>query len=378
MKVVLTGGHLTPALAVLDFLIAHSTECVFIGRRYAQRDTQLEAQEYTEVTRRGISFHAIPAAHISHTSLGENLYSIWEILRSVVQSITVLLAEKPDVVLSFGSYVGVPVAVAARLLGIPLVLHEQTRTPGKASTFIDRVATQVAISFDETASYFSTPTVLTGNPLRSEILKTDAPKPSWIPREFITELESVPLIYITGGSQGSKALNHCVLNSLDSLLTQFCIVHQTGPDSNQSNWHDTIADRLSTLAPELGNRYCARAWLLAEELSWVYTHTAIVCGRSGANTVAEIEARRLPAVFVPLPHAHDSEQHHNALPLVHSGVAILLDQSDLTEDTLRLALEAQLSQKAAIQERYSHIRSPHLGAPERMYRILEDVTAQKH
>jgi UDP-N-acetylglucosamine--N-acetylmuramyl-(pentapeptide) pyrophosphoryl-undecaprenol N-acetylglucosamine transferase len=238
--------------------------------------------------------------------------------------------EKPDVAISFGSYVALPVVVAAWILGIPCITHEQTVKGGLANKLISRFAKKIAISWSDSLKFFpKDKCVLTGNPIRSEILNLRKKR------------TSRPVIFITGGNQGAHAINEIVLEIIGPLLEKYEVVHQTG-GAERFRDYEMLTARVSQLSSRLQNRYSAAKWLNSAELTSVYERTALVVGRSGANTVSEVAALGIPALFVPLPWAGQGEQRYNAEMLVGLGAAIVLPQEHLTPKRLLAAINAMI------------------------------------
>lgn len=346
MKVLVTGGHLTPAIALIDYLQQHEPdmELLFIGREFS-RGTEQKAHERREVTRRGVPFIPLHSGKLSFSNPLQLCIQSVRIAIATLKAVGILLKYKPDTCVSFGSYVAVPVAVAAWLLRIPTITHEQTKTAGFANRLIGLLATKVAVSYPESLIHFSKrKTSVTGNLIRERVLTHSAVKPDWIPRQWTT-----PILYITGGSQGSEILNTTVAQCLKSILKDWFIIHQCGSPTRTRDYAAELHILASQLPKRLQQRYCIREWLTEDELSWVYSHATAAISRAGANSVEELALRGIPAIFVPLPFSLNDEQLHNAQALSQKQQALLLQQKDLNPETLLHELEVLQQQEKKLR-----------------------------
>src|SRR5437016_2502209 len=164
-KVLITGGHLTPALAVLEELQSKKWSVAYVGRKYAlEGDTSFSA-EYQVIHQKDISFHNITTGRLQRSFTRFTLLSLLKIPIGFLQSTFILLQERPSLVMSFGGYIAVPIVIVAWLCGIPIITHEQTIKPGLANRIIAWFADVICVSWKESASHFpAAKTVVTGNP----------------------------------------------------------------------------------------------------------------------------------------------------------------------------------------------------------------------
>lgn len=336
MRILVTGGHLTPALAVIDKLKGH--EIVFVGRKYALEREQTLSLEYKEITKRGVKFINLNTGRISRSVSLRDFLSILRIPLGLIQGFQIIRKEKPDRILSFGSYLAAPVVLWGWIFQIPIFHHEQTIQPGLASRFSAFLATKVFVSFEETLKYFpQRKTVLTGNPIRRSIF-TIQKKPFEIRK---TE----PVLYITGGSLGSHSINMHVKEILKKLLEVFIVIHQTG-DTKEYEDYERLEKFRNQLAEELKERYYPRKHFFEKELGYVYSLADIVIGRAGANTFFELLALEKPVIFIPLPWSGRKEQQKQAEIFQQNGVGEVFSQSEKSDRLLKLIykMKSQLSQ----------------------------------
>ena len=320
-----TGGHLTPALAVIEEIQTHhpAWDMFFIGRSQAFEGGGSPAQEERLIRALSIPFHPL--------FTGRQGSSLWKFPIGLFQSFFHLASNRPTVVLSFGGYIALPVAIAAWMLRIPIITHEQTDELGLANRIIARFARRVLLARE------------IGVPIRSTLFHPPV-EPSF-PIDA-----TLPLIYITGGSTGATSLNSFVYPNIEKLTRKYCVIHQVGACSNAE------ALRMKDALPkDLHSRYIVVPYLDTPDVAWMYHHAKLIIGRAGANTVAEVAALGLPALFVPLPWAAGDEQSLNAARLEKIGSAVVLDQRNLTPASFMMHAEKMLRnihrhQSAALKE----------------------------
>jgi len=332
MKLIISGGHLTPALALMDYAIARypQTEFVFVGRKYNRESDHQLSQEFQETHQRHVKFIALQAARLTWHHPLKLFPQSFIFVFSLFRALSIMANHRPDVMISFGGYLALPLAIAAWLLRIPIVTHEQTRAVGVSNQLIAHLAQKIAISFPSSAIYFPPhKTVLTGNLVRPQLLKNDYPQPSWLKVD-----EKLPLLYVTGGSQGSEVINMTIKNVLPHLTKEWQVIHQCGADSSKRSYLSELEETKKLLPKTRRARYHIREWVTTEELSWIYHHARLVISRAGANTTYELIYFTIPAVLIPLPFAHHQEQAINAQSLVDSGGAVLLQQKQLSNEVL--------------------------------------------
>jgi UDP-N-acetylglucosamine--N-acetylmuramyl-(pentapeptide) pyrophosphoryl-undecaprenol N-acetylglucosamine transferase len=239
------------------------------------------------------------------------------------QALLILKKFKPDVVVGFGGYVSFPVALAAKTLKIPVVIHEQTLEAGGANRFIGKFADKICISFDSSLKYFpKEKVVLTGNPIREAIHH---------PKKKFQIDSNDPVIYVTGGSQGSHFINHLVSQTLASLLDKYILIHQTGDSSEFRDF-----DKLSILKEGLNNnkrdRYIISKFYSPYEVGSVMRRADLVISRAGVNTISELIVLEKPSYLIPLPISQKDEQLKNAEFLKKLGLGEVGNQKSLTPE----------------------------------------------
>jgi UDP-N-acetylglucosamine--N-acetylmuramyl-(pentapeptide) pyrophosphoryl-undecaprenol N-acetylglucosamine transferase len=333
-KIVITGGHVTPALAVIDILQKKypEIEIVFIGRKYVNEREKSESFEYKEIASRKIRFIHLVTGRFTRAFTVGALQNILTIPYGFSRAYTIIKKEKPDAILSFGGYLALPVAYCAKLQKIPVFTHEQTVVPGLANTMIARIAQKVFISFPESTRHFKSEKVIyTGNPLRESIFKDSAP----------FDLPSgLPAIYITGGSLGAHAINALIEQILPQILEKAVVIHQTGNVQEYDDYH-RLSQFKGMLKADLRKRYILKEHVADDEIGSIYKAVDLVIGRSGANTFFELIALGKPALFIPLPWAAGNEQREHAAIFKNQGAGEVFEQDGNSEE-LRLLIEKML------------------------------------
>ncbi|MGI9251485.1 MAG: undecaprenyldiphospho-muramoylpentapeptide beta-N-acetylglucosaminyltransferase [Pseudohongiellaceae bacterium] len=332
-----TGGHVFPALAVARRLQAKGAQVEWMASEHGMENKLLHQS--------GITLHRIAVSGLQGKGLMRKLAAPAMLLRALFQSLSVLRRLRPACVLGMGGYISGPGGVAARLLGIPLVLHEQNAVPGFTNARLQRSATLVLEAFAGTFAA-SGKGRHTGNPLRQDISRlhgslkrdylvtppaTPAAKPA-TPSATTTATDHTTIslrILVLGGSLGARVLNETVPDTLRDWQGDSppYIWHQTGSSAyketvrryTENNLTDSSRFRIDPFIDDM-----------AEAYSWA---DLAVC-RAGASTVSELAAVRLPSILVPYPHHRDKQQLHNARWLCRVGAGRLLEQQQLNATTL--------------------------------------------
>ncbi|RJR15560.1 UDP-N-acetylglucosamine--N-acetylmuramyl-(pentapeptide) pyrophosphoryl-undecaprenol N-acetylglucosamine transferase [Candidatus Microgenomates bacterium] len=327
-KIMITGGHLTPALAVMSVL-GETWQVIYVGRKHALEGDVAISQEYRIMHERNIPFRNITAGRIQRKFTTRTLWSLLKIPVGFLQGLYFVWRDKPDVVLSFGGYVALPVVVAARIFGVPVVTHEQTITPGLASRIIATFAQKVCIGFPgENKMPQGEKYVITGNPLRNELTKTSKP---------LNITTAKPLLFITGGNLGSHSINMIIEKMLPDLLKHYTVLHQTG-NAVEFRDFERLSHLKQKLPSDLAKRYNLFAYIDAQFMSWVFTHTHIIIGRSGANTVTELIFFQIPSLLIPLPWSGSGEQSSQAQYLSSHNAAVCIEQKNANSEAIKSAL----------------------------------------
>lgn len=322
-----TGGHFYPIIAVAEALhdIVRDRKLLEPQLFYAAPDP------YNKELLLANAITFVPTAagkmrrYFSPLTAIDFIKTGWGIARAVLR----IFFLYPDVVFGKGGYGSFPTLVAARLFRIPVVIHESDAVPGRVNRWAGRFATHIAVSFPEAAEHFPKERVAhTGNPIRKAAL-VPAREGAY---EFLKLAHDIPVIYITGGSQGAQALNEVTLAALPELLKRYQVVHQTGA-ANLADMEGRA--RITLTDPKLAGRYKPFGYLNDLAVRMTAGASALVISRAG-STIFEIAAWGLPSILVPLRGdvAADDHQTKNAFAYARAGACTVIEQNNLTPGLL--------------------------------------------
>lgn len=330
-KIIITGGHFTPGLAIIPKLTQKGWKVYWAGETRAVAGKNIKTLEATVLPGLDVPFFQIYSAKLSRDNPLLFLLNIWKLPVGFIQSLLLLAQVRPQAILSFGSYVSLPVSLAGFFLGTPIIVHEQTAASGLANRLVAHLARVAAISFPSSSVYFPKgKTYLTGNLIREDFYHIAKKK------KMKTKTKPPYVLYITGGSRGSQAINRAVFEIIPDLVAQFGVYHQTG------SLDYPLARSLKYAGYHRAEVYTPK------EVEVRYLEADLVVSRAGANTVSEIAVCGIPTIFIPLPFAGSEEQTKNAQMLKEAGLAEILPQEKLSGERLL----AEIRQMAQNLDRY--------------------------
>lgn len=305
-KILLTGGgtlgSVIPLLALRDYL-KDEADFFWVGSKIGV--------EKNVVAETGLLFYEISSGKLRRYWAWENLLSPWLILLGVFQSLKIIKFEQPDLLITAGSFVSVPVAIACWLKRVPILVHQLDYLPGLANKIMARLAKQVTVSFAKSLKDYPGQAKWVGLPVRAELL--DRTANIEVIRKNFDLVKDKPTVLVLGGGTGALDLNRLITDNLYN-LTQICqIIHLTGKDkflkvTSNSYYHQI---------PFLNQAQIAEAYKVAD----------LVISRAGMGTLAELAYLSKPAILVPMPNSH---QVNNAQALAEAQAAIVLDQKKLS------------------------------------------------
>ncbi len=326
MKIIITGGHFSPAYSIIQKLKTEH-EILVIGRKHAFEGDDSQTYEYKLCQKLDIPFRILTTGRLQRKFSSRTIPSFAKFPAGVYQALRILKSEKPDVVVTFGGYVGLPVAMASKILGIPVVLHEQTQKAGLSARLISKVADVILISFESSRNYFnSKKTVLTGNPIRPEFFEKNS-----------SIKVKKPAIYITGGSTGSHFINDVVSKIRQDLTKDFHVYHQTG---NAKEFGD-----FEKLVKVADDKYEVSEFYSPQDVYTLLSECDLVISRSGINTITELLLCNTTALLIPLPFGQQNEQKDNAKFFSQLGMGEYMDQDDVSPLSLLLKIRAMIKDK---------------------------------
>jgi UDP-N-acetylglucosamine--N-acetylmuramyl-(pentapeptide) pyrophosphoryl-undecaprenol N-acetylglucosamine transferase len=311
-----TGGHLFPGIAVAEEFLSRDdkNQVLFVGS-----EKGIEARTIPQL---GYRLELISAAGVRGKSPFSKVKGAALLMYGYAQSRKLLQRYQPDLVLGVGGYASLPMVLAAKGMNIPRFIHEQNSLPGMANKVLSRIADKVFISLEESAQFFpKKSTLLTGNPLRRQILETLGADQQG--KQHGTSLDPSKFnLFIFGGSQGAHALNVALPQTIAKLPVEakqrLVITHQTGKD-------DFLL--VKTAYQEVG--FAAEVRPFIDNMAAEYRKADLIICRAGATTIAEVTALGKACLFVPFPHATDDHQRLNAEALLKKGACEMLLEHEI-------------------------------------------------
>ena len=312
-KIIFTGGgtagHVTPNLALMDALSGRY-EMEYIG--------SYQGIEKELVEKAGITYHGISSGKLRRYFDWKNFTDPFRVLKGFHEAKKLMRSQKPDLVFSKGGFVAVPVVIAAKKAGVPVIIHESDMTPGLANKLCISSADRICVNFPETLKYLpEEKAVLTGSPIRKELFQGDRLRGL----RFCGFSTEKPVILVIGGSTGAAALNEAVWNLLPTLVKRFQIVHLCGKGKSNPAYDDTEG--------------YVQFEYVNKELRDIFAACSLVISRAGANAICELLALRKPSLLIPLPAASSrGDQILNAKSFEAQGFSMVADEDDLTPFSL--------------------------------------------
>ena len=341
-----TGGHLFPAVASAQALLRlqPQSEVLFVGTRRKIDTTSLD--------RYGFRSSSIVSYGLKGKSVIELLKAVGVLPVSLAQAMLTIRKFKPDVALGVGGYVTGPVMLAAKMLGVPTVVHEQNSVPGMANRKLGGIVDRICISLPGSESYFPPEkTVFTGNPVRQSILD--------LAGSASAHKHGRKTLLVLGGSQGAHRVNRLVVDAFcgeGSMPAGVDIIHQTG--SADAEWVREEYRRRG-IAAEVAPFF--------QEMDRVYARADVLVSRAGATTLTELAVLGKPAVLIPYPYAADNHQQKNGEYYVQGGGALQFVESGLTGAKLAAVLQDLLADEEGLERMGRAMKQ--LGRPDAAEKI---------
>jgi len=344
MKIVFTGGgtggHFYPIIAIAEAMTDLVRErrliepqLYFLGPDAYDKDALFE---------NGIQFIRIPAGKWRRYFSLRNFTDLFVSFAGTLSALMTLFRLYPDVVLSKGGYGSMPTLVAARILRIPVVIHESDSKPGRANLYAAKFAAKIAISYESAAAFFPKKAqgkiARTGTPIRKALMRVE-PEGA---REYLKLEQGIPTVYITGGSQGSQKINETVITALPALIALANVIHQTGEVNLKSC--EAVAQVILDKDPH-ASRYHAFGYLSQISLQRAAGIADVIVSRAGTGTIAEISTWKKPAILIPIPESVSHDQHGNAYAYARTGAAVVIEEGNLTPHLLASEIERIIKNK---------------------------------
>ncbi len=305
-----TGGHVTPNLALIPYLLKDGWTIHYIGAANSVEQDLVSRVE-------GVAYHTVAVGKLRRYFDIKNFSDPFRVVHGIDQARRLIRKIKPDVVFSKGGFVSVPVVYGAHFNHVPVVTHASDMTPGLANKLCLRYAKVQCCTFPEAVKYARGKGVYTGSPIRADIFSGNRER--GLNRFGLRE--NLPVLMVVGGSTGAQAVNECVREALPKFTETFQVLHLCGK-GNYSEAHENIANYV-------------QLEYLNEEMADAYACADVIISRAGANALCELLALRKPSLLIPYPaEVSRGDQVMNAESFRKRGLARVLEQRDMTADRL--------------------------------------------
>lgn len=330
-----TGGHIYPALAILNKIKEHepNSEFLYIGTH--------NRMEKDIVPKNGIPFESIEIYGFDRHNLLKNFKVAYCLFKSKRKCKQLIKKFNPDVVIGFGGYVTVPVVSCAKKLGYPTFIHEQNSIPGKANLYLAKQVDKIGISMKSTEKDFpKEKIVFTGNPCSEDAIKKEP-----MNKSKLGLTNGKKLVLIVMGSLGASTVNEVMVKALPKLNNvDYEVVFVTGKKDYESIIKNTFPDNVKVVS-------------YIDGMAGLMKNTDLIVTRAGASTLSEIIALKVPSILIPSPYVPNNHQYINAMDLVNVKAADILQEKDLTEDNLLSKIDELLKDTKRLDEMKNNLSS---------------------
>ena len=346
MKIVFTGGgtggHFYPIIAVAQKVNKIIDEEKIIGAKlYYISNDPYDKQMLFE---NGLLYEEINAGKMRTYFSLKNFSDIFKTFFGIINAIFKMFSIYPDVVFGKGGYASFPALFAARILGIPVVIHESDSAPGRVNKWAGHFAKKIAISFKQAAEYFPKKTVAwTGQPIRAEIEK---PAEKNEALNYFKLESNIPVILVLGGSQGAELINNTVIDALPRLIKNYQVIHQTGVKNFK-----TVTERAEVALTDIQNktRYMPFSYLNQLQMKMVAGVATIIVSRAG-STLFEIASWGIPSILIPFTESNADHARKNAFNYARAGACSVVEEMNMTANILSSEIE-RITEDKEIWER---------------------------
>lgn len=346
-----TGGSVTPLLAIAGELQKEGGyDFLWLGGKIGPEKEMIISA--SSVQKKEIKFTAIPNGKLRRYFSWKNFVDPFFIIAGFFKSIFIILQYGPDIILSAGSFLSVPVVWAAWLLGKPVLIHQQDIVPGLANKLMAPFAKIITVTFEKSLRDYGNKAVWTGNPIRQEFRISNL-------ESRIKMQKDLPVVLVIGGGTGAEAINRLIERSLDE-LSKFCeVIHVTGRNKSITNYQLSITN------------YQRYDFLNIEQMAAAVKSADLIVTRAGMGTLSELSYSGKPTVIIPMP---DSHQEENAAVFGESQAAVVFNQRELNGDLFVAKVKELIDNKAArdsLSVNIKKIMKP--GANEKIVSIIKKL-----
>lgn len=336
-----TGGHFYPIIAVAEKVneIADKEKIVDTKLYFFSNDSY----DKKALFENNLKYEEISAGKLRKYFSVKNFFDLFKTFSGLISSILKLFSIYPDIVFGKGGYASFPVLLAARILRIPVIIHESDSAPGRVNMWAGKFARKVAVSFEEAGKYFNKEKVAwTGQPIRKEILNKAKREDAL---EYFRLDSKLPVLWILGGSQGAELINNTILDALPRLIKQFQIIHQTGIRNLKA-----VKDRADVILTNEPNKnsYKAIAFMGPVEMKMAAGVADLIISRAGSS-LFEIAVWQVPSILIPITNTNLDHQKKNAFAYARAGGCIVIEEANLTANIVSAECERIIENKELLE-----------------------------
>ena len=347
-----TGGHIYPALAILNKIKEHepNSEFLYIGTH--------NRMEKDIVPNKGIPFETIEIYGFNRKHLLKNFKTLSCLIKSKKKVKKLIKEFNPDIAIGVGGYVTVPVIECAKKLGVKTFVHEQNSIPGKANLYLAKYADKIGVSMPSSADKFpADKVVFTGNPCSEDAIKKEA-----IPKSQFGLSDNKKLVLIVMGSLGAESVNDVLVKALPNIKRDnYEIVFVTGKGSYDKISKISFPDNVKVVP-------------YIDGMTGLMKNTDLMITRAGASTLSEIIALKVPSILIPSPYVPNNHQYINAMDLVNANAADIIEEKDLTPETLVKHMDDLLFNHDRLEEMKKNLSSLAISdSAEKIYETIEKL-----
>jgi len=360
-----SGGHFYPIIAV-----AESLRDIVKEKHLLEPELfYLSTNPYNPglLFENGITFKKISAGKLRRYFSFLNFLDLFKTLWGTLFSLWEVYKLYPDVIFGKGGYVSFPVLLAARILRVPVVIHESDSVPGRVNLWAGQFAQKIALSWPDAAKFFGDKNqdkiALTGNPVRKDI---EAPITEGS-REFLHIENDIPVVLVLGGSLGSEIINDILIEGLPALVEKYAVIHQTGKNNIEEN---TKTGEAVLFGSPHKDRYKPFDYLNALAMRMSAGIASVVVSRAG-STIFEIAAWGIPSIIVPIGEKVSHDQKSNAFAYARTGACEVIEEDNLTAHVLSAEIDRLMTNQIERQKMIAATRAFY--KPNAAHEIAEEI-----
>jgi UDP-N-acetylglucosamine--N-acetylmuramyl-(pentapeptide) pyrophosphoryl-undecaprenol N-acetylglucosamine transferase len=358
-----TGGHFYPIISVAQKVNKIIDEEHIIGAKlYYFSDSPYDKEMLLQ---NGLLYEEVSSGKMRTYFSFRNFLDIFKIFFGTINAIFKMFSIYPDVVFGKGGYASFPTIFAAKILRIPVVIHESDSAPGRVNKWAGRFAKKVAISFPEASVYFpKNTTAWTGQPIITEI-EQRAPKNEAL--NYFKFESSLPVVLILGGSQGAELINNVILDALPRLIQNYQIIHQTGIKNFK-----TVSGQADVILIDNKDksRYTAIPYLNPLQMKMAAGAATIIISRAG-STIFQIASWEVPSILIPFANSNADHSRKNAFSYARAGACSVIEEANMTANILSGEIDRILGDKMGYKKMTQNAKTfSRTGAAEKIAREL--------